>query len=142
MRLSFPSGARQYPVDRAPQYFRLEYIGGNVAPHSSTIRATQFITGTRRACITNVLIEITRQTAAATLGRVMVRIATRISGTLDTNIVYLFHMNNTVGSFVSDVFPVTVWLDSGGIIDIVTKDLSSGGTMEYDVRLVGYMYER
>lgn len=104
--------------------------GAAVAPHAATQRVG--LTTTKLRSVAAISINITRITAASSLGKVTVIV--KVGGVVyDRVILY----NNTVGANVR----VDMWQPSRATangITIETEDLSTGGTIDYDIHAAAY----
>lgn len=116
--------------DRNPKLVGAWYVDDDIAPHASTTVETYVVPADRLALVSVLDIDIVRSAATTTLKRAMGRIV--VSGALAFS---CFHWNDTVGHRESKASNSNLVLQSGESIQIVTEDLSTGGTLDYRISM-------
>lgn len=127
-----PSEAQVSPraewYDRNPSDQSVGYLAVAVAPHTTTTRATYTVPTGRKAFITALHAEVYRRDAPTTAGKVYAQVFW--SGVV---MLKASHLNATVGSVERSSVGVDNALMAGDTVFIETCDLSTGGTMDYQV---------
>jgi len=117
--------------DRNPVPNMIAYRANGVAPHTVTIRASYTVPAGKKAMVVFSSAMIMRATAATTVGRVHGNAGTPTAGTFDC-----YHKNNTVDSMVTVQNAEMIVVGAGITLSITTEDLSTGGTMDYDLSVI------
>jgi len=128
VRVGFPGGPRLEWYDRNPIAKSQAYNGSGVAPHSMTVRATYTVPTGKKALIAFAEGVIVRVTAATAVGWVEVLVQGANNEAFRLN-----HINNTVNSYEQGRTYVGYVLLAGQDINLQTQDLSTGGTLSYNV---------
>lgn len=130
-----PGTGKASPTDRNYSVVSDGY-DQTLAPHAATARFTDTVNATHLGILLSAKVRVTRITAAAPVGQVMAAI--RSAGTpicdvrLFTNVVADQKQESSPG-------PGAVFT---GSFDGVTEDLSTGGTVRYELALIYGLYDR
>lgn len=114
---------------------RREYVASGVAPHSATTRDTITTPSGTRYLIDTVYMRLRRASSASTNGYVVAMLSFTPSGGTARAIAGLQLYDNTVGYSTFATVPVGLVLYYLDSLSIVTYDLSTGGTVDYQVTL-------
>ena len=127
MRLGNPSTQRPVYYDRAPLAATVGADSINVAPHGLTTRATYTVPAARKGIVTNVYLQITRQTVAAPKGRprVNLSIAAFTQALLELT-------ENVADKTIALAWTPQYVLLPAQVLNLQTSDDSTGGTLDYE----------
>jgi len=114
--------------DRNPIARMIYYRANGVAPHAATQRASYTVPTGKKALVVGASAMMMRATAATSLGRVH-----SFGGTASSIAFDCYHKNNTVDSMVTVQNPIQYPFFEGVQLSLATEDLSTGGTMDYDI---------
>ena len=135
MKVYQPAGARAEFYDRNPKTITLSYAVTGVAPHSNTQRATYTVPAGRKARVTTAKLTHLRTTAATTAGIVLAYAQLTPVGA-SAGILYLTQsLNGAVGAGDELNAQGQAVLLAGDQIALYTADVSTGGTVNYDLYL-------
>jgi len=131
VRVGFPGGPRLEWYDRNPSTQLLWYGGAGIAPHGLIARATYTVPTGKKAFLEYGIVVAIRATAPTTAGRVTTQITITPSGGSAagflvirwTSAVLDYHESMNVGNAGA--------LAAGDMIQVMTADLSTGGTLDY-----------
>ena len=136
MRVGFPGGPRLEWYDRNPQPQSLYYSGIDVGPHSSISRFSYTVPTGKKFFLENANVLVLRKTAATTEGQVEGYISARIP-----YIVYAELITNNVGDRSQMNVGRSVIMQAGELLNALTFDLSTGGTLDYIINAHGIEFD-
>jgi len=123
--------ARPAWYDRNPVQRADSYLASDLAPHTETTRLTYTVPSGKKAMIEEISGRVLRTAAATTLGRARAKIALTPSGGSMKVLVEAKILKNTVGDTDVQGFPASMTLLAGDRLDLITDDMSTGGTCDF-----------
>lgn len=126
VRIGFPGGPRLDWYDRDPSSTDIGYTGVDVAPHSSTQRASYTVPTGKKAWVQSLSAWIKRTAVATTLGYAKVTFYCPTGVAQRT-----LHNDNTDESEVAGFETMATLIMAGEVCAIYTSDSSTGGTVSY-----------
>ena len=136
MEINYPAGTRSFWHDRNATTITTSITAALVAPHAATVRASYTVPASRRLVFGNISNSVIRDGVATTAGMVAAWI--NLAG---VETVVLTHLSNVLGaSNRADVGAGTI-IQAGTVVQSVTADPSTLGTMRYDMQWAGNEYD-
>jgi len=135
-RVGFPGGPRLDWYDRNPGNQRQLYAVAGVAPHLETIRWTYTVPAAKKAWISAAFVAARRATAATTAGEVRARVVFAPSGGQYGSIIMARIFGNVVNDQDKAAFGPGMMMQATDQLLGLTMDLSTGGTIDYEVTAV------
>lgn len=118
--------------DRGATLRKLEYSAVGVAPHVDIVRDSNTPASGKRVLLSHFYFRIRRATAAAVLGLVTVQFRVDFLIALKATL-----NDNTVGAEKIVALGSNLVMPTGLQFDLRTDDLSTGGTVDYDLYVAG-----
>lgn len=131
--------ARQHYYDRSAAGLTLTY-GDTVAPHAETVRWSYTTPSNRAAMLGGLALSVLRVSAAGTAGIVLIRAKYRVASAGLSYYDTVPLLDNNVGAHNQLAVTLSFVMQVGDIIELLTSDASTTGTVEYDGSLHGVEY--
>jgi hypothetical protein len=118
--------------DREGSHVILGYEGVGIGPHAAALRDTYSIPANFQAKVTNIGLTVVRKTAAAPVGAVRAYVYhNSTAGTYKIQVAEL--LKNAIGDDANVHIGEGLWLAPNDLIALYTEDLSTGGTIDYNL---------
>jgi len=126
-----PKSSQLAWYDREPIDRTIGYSGSGIAPHTATVRASYTVPTGKKVFVGGLFSAVRRATAATTLGLVMV-----YANWQAALCYFRYHINNTVDSLDQGNHTIGAVLLEGQVMQLMTWDTSTGGTIDYRMGVV------
>lgn len=133
MKTGQPIIGRPAWYDRNPASKADIWTGAGVAPHAATTRKTYTCPAGKKAMVEVLELSVIRETAATTVGTAQAYVTITPSGGSAIVCIAAWIRTNTVADRNDAFLGASMLLFPGDRIDLMTLDLSTGGTCAYFV---------
>jgi hypothetical protein len=116
------------------------YTGANIGPHSSTSRATYTVPAGKKALVLNISVLVQRFTAPTTPGDFSAVVSHTPNSGYSVFLGLARSLSGVVGAGDADRKNMCYPLDTYDMVSIVTKDGSTGGTVDYFIHVAIWEY--
>jgi len=103
----------------------------DVAPHVVQVWLSYTVPANKKAMVELLHVKMQRKTAAGVLGSAAVYVRFTKNGGLSQGILYAYLFDNTIGAKDTAVLAGTITMFAGDLLEIVSYDISTTGTIDY-----------
>lgn len=144
LQIAYPyeleSNSRPFWYDRNPLTVAEGYAN-TLAPHGNTERVSYIVPENRKCMIELIFTRIYRVTAAAPIGQYLAEWYLTPAGKAQADLFSLPMYTNNVGDIDRAILGQTLTLNAGDRIHANTRDLSTGGTVNYQLHFKGVLFD-